>query len=70
MLAVLAAVFGFLSYVIMRLRKGGGSLTTIAMGATDDLLTKDQSRAEEEVVERKANKKLQEQEQDLPTEDR
>lgn len=70
LLAVLAALFAFLTYVIRRVRKGGGSMTTIAMGATDEFLNKDQSKAVEVIVERNAGKKLEEQESGSPQEGR
>ncbi|MBM4158461.1 MAG: hypothetical protein FJ216_06740 [Ignavibacteria bacterium] len=41
-----------------RLRKGGGSLTTIALGATDEFLTKDKSKAADTIVNENAGKKL------------
>jgi hypothetical protein len=45
----------------IRLRKGGGSTTTIALGSTDELLTKDQRQAAETIVNINAGKKLEEQ---------
>ena len=45
----------------MRLRKGGGSLTTTVLGATDELLTSDQRKAAETIVNINAGKKLEEQ---------
>lgn len=64
----LLLVFGLIVLVIimfirtsMRLRKGGGSLTTTVLGATDELLTNDQRKAAETIVNINAGKKLEEQ---------
>jgi hypothetical protein len=63
LISILAA-FAFLAIVIVvfvvlsrRIRRGGGSLPTIMLGATNDLMDKDKRRAAEEIVEMKADKK-------------
>jgi hypothetical protein len=60
-LAVLVAVVGVFLWISQRVRRGGGSLTTIVMGATDEFLSKDSAKAAEIVVEQHAGKKLEEQ---------
>jgi hypothetical protein len=47
--------------IAIRIRKGGGSLTTLTLGATDAFLIKDRQKAAEMIVERNAGKKLDEQ---------
>ncbi len=41
-----------------RLRRGGGSLTTVVLGATEEFLTKDRKRAAETIVNENAGKKF------------
>ncbi|HEV8538658.1 MAG TPA: hypothetical protein VGR15_07005 [Bacteroidota bacterium] len=43
----------------MRIRRGGGSLTTIVLGATDEFLTTERSKAAEIIVNQNAGKKLE-----------
>jgi len=54
---VLVGFAAFFIHVALRVRKGGGSLTTIALGATDEFLTTDRSKAAEVIVERNAGKR-------------
>jgi hypothetical protein len=68
LVAILIAVFALLLWISLRVRKKGGSLTTIAMGATDEFLSRDQSRAVEEIVEQNAGKKLEQQGTNRPAE--
>jgi hypothetical protein len=42
--------------VSMRLRRGGGSLTTTVLGATDGFLSQEKSKAAEIIVDRNAGK--------------
>lgn len=60
-LIVLAAIVGIFIRLAVKIRKGGGSLTTIVLGATDHFLTKEKSKAAEIIVDQKADKKFQEQ---------
>lgn len=58
----LLALFIFLFLRVSgRLRKGGGSLTTFMLGATDGFYNRDKKKAADEIVEQKADKKLNEQ---------
>jgi len=54
---VLLGVISVFIWICIRVRRGGGSMTTIAMGATDGFLSKDQSKAVETVVEQNAGKR-------------
>lgn len=56
---VLVAVIGVFVRISIRLRRGGGSVTTVVMGATHGFLTKDRSRAAETIVNENAGKKFQ-----------
>lgn len=63
---LLGALFGIIYIgvfvkIAMKLRRGGGSLTSVVMGATDAFLNNDQKKAVETIVEKHANKKQQEQ---------
>jgi len=62
-LSVLALlIIGFLIYSIFSGNlKESGSTTTILMGATSDLMSKEQKKAAEVIVEQKAGKKMEEQ---------
>jgi len=58
---ILVAVLFIVIFVIMialyfRLKRGGGSMTTIALGATDEFLNKDRLRAAETIVNENAGK--------------
>jgi len=57
--AVLVAVIGVFIRMSVRLRRGGGSLTTTVLGATDGFLTKDKSKAAETIVNENAGKKFE-----------
>jgi hypothetical protein len=59
---VLVLVVGFFMWIAVRLRRGGGSLTTIVLGATDGFLNRDRRRAAETIVNENAGKKFEEQE--------
>jgi hypothetical protein len=60
-MAILSGFVGFFIYVSLRLRRGGGSLTTVILGATDEFLTQERSKAAETIVNENAGKKLEEQ---------
>ena len=59
--ATLIAVIYIFIRIAVRLRKYGGSLTTTLFASTYEFLNKDKQKAVEEIVETKANKKLEEQ---------
>ncbi len=54
---VVVAVIAIFIRISMRLRRGGGSLTTVVLGATDEFLTQDRSKAAETIVNENAGKK-------------
>ena len=59
LLAVLVLVTGIVIRICVKLRRGGGSLTTIVLGATDGFLTHDKSKAAETIVDENAGKKFE-----------
>jgi hypothetical protein len=56
---VLFFVIGIFVRISIRLRRGGGSLTTVVLGATDEFLTKERSKAAETIVNENAGKKFE-----------
>lgn len=56
---VVALVVGSFIRISIRLRRGGGSLTTIILGATDGFLTQEKSKAAEVIVNENAGKKFE-----------
>ena len=56
---VILLVIGTFIRISMKLRRGGGSLTTIALGATDGFLTHEKSRAAETIVDENAGKQFE-----------
>ena len=66
-LLILLTLFIFIK-IAVRLRKHGGSMTTIMLGSTYEFLNKDKGEAAEEIVEIKANKKLEEESTNKPVE--
>ncbi|MGE5314648.1 MAG: hypothetical protein ACM3Q4_08155 [Acidobacteriota bacterium] len=56
-LFLLAVTIGTFIRICIRLRKGGGSLTTIALGAMDGFMTQEKSKAAEVIVDENAGKK-------------
>ena len=64
--AILLLVIGIFIRISVRFRKGGGSLTTIVLGATDEFLTRDRSKAAETIVNENAGKKFEDQSADEP----
>ncbi len=64
-LVLLMVVIGIFIRICIKLRRGGGSLTTIVLGATDGFLTHDRSKAAETIVNENAGKKFEQ----LPSSD-
>lgn len=64
---ILAAVIFIFIRIALRIRKHGGSMTTIMHASTYEFLSKDYREAVEEIVERKASKKMEEISNDKPT---
>jgi uncharacterized membrane protein YeaQ/YmgE (transglycosylase-associated protein family) len=62
----LLLVIGIFVRIAVRLRRGGGSLTTIVLGTTDAFLTQERSKAAETIVNENAGKKFEEQSSDEP----
>ena len=58
-LAILVIVIGVLIRICIKLRRGGESLTTIVLGATDGFLTHEKSKAAETIVDENAGKKFE-----------
>ncbi len=51
-------IFYFCIRIFFRLKRGGGSMTTLALGSTDEFLNKDRLRAAETIVNENAGKKF------------
>jgi hypothetical protein len=66
--AIIAVIIVFVR-VAIHLRKYGGSLATTMFAATYEFLNKDKREAVEEIVEMKANKKMEEESSDQPKND-
>ncbi len=67
-LLILALVLLLVIRITIRVRRGGGSLTTISLGATDAFLNMDRRKAAETIVNHNAGKKLEEQDSGGPKE--
>jgi predicted Holliday junction resolvase-like endonuclease len=52
--------------IAIKIRRYGGSLTTTMFASTYEFLNKDKREAVEEIVEAKANRKLEEESSDKP----
>jgi len=65
-LALLIGVISIFVKVSQSLRKGGGSWATICLGATDEFYSHDQKKAIEVIVNKNANKKMEEQDSSEP----
>jgi len=65
-LVIFVLVFTIFIKVSRSLRKGGGSMTTISLGATDAFYHKEKKETMAEIVNHKADKKLEEKESDEP----
>jgi hypothetical protein len=57
-LILLVVVIGTFIRICVRLRRGGGSLTTTVLGATDGFLTHEKIKAAETIVNENAAKKF------------
>jgi hypothetical protein len=62
---IVLAIFLFV-FIAIKIRRYGGSLTTTMFASTYEFLNKDKREAVEEIVEAKANKKLEEESSDKP----
>jgi hypothetical protein len=60
LIILISAIFVFI-WLTLRIRRGGGSMTTIAMGATDEFLTKEKKKSAETIVNQKAGKNFKKQ---------
>lgn len=69
LLIVIVGVMYIFLRISLRIRKHGGSLTTTMFASTYEFLNKDKREAVEEIVEMKANKKLEEESSDKPIDD-
>jgi hypothetical protein len=56
---IMATAIGVFIWICVRLRRGGGSMTTILLGTTDAFLTHDKSKAAETIVNENAGKSLE-----------
>lgn len=65
---LLTVIFIFIR-IALRLRKYGGSLTTMMHAATYEFLNDDRRKAVREIVETKAHKKFEEEDSDKPVEE-
>jgi len=65
---ILLVIFIFIR-IALRIRRGGGSLTTTMFASTYEFLNKDKREAVEEIVELNANKKMEEEKSDKPKDD-
>jgi hypothetical protein len=54
-----AVIFAIMIVIFVRLKRGGGSMTTIALGATDEFLNRDRLRAAETIVNENAGKSFE-----------
>lgn len=68
--SIVIVIFFLVSFILIftktsrRLRKGGGSLTTFMLGTMDAFYNRDKKKAADEIVEQKADKKLNDQDTD------
>lgn len=58
-LVLLIVVIGTFIRICVRLRSGGGSMTTTVLGATDAFLTRDRRKAAETIVNENAGMKFE-----------
>jgi hypothetical protein len=61
LLGLLTLVVGVFIRISIRVRRDGGSLTTVVLGSTDHFLTKEKSKAAETIVDENAGKKFESQ---------
>jgi hypothetical protein len=55
-LVILIAAISLFIFISLKIRKGGGSMTTISLGAVDECLTKEKSKSAETIVNLNAGK--------------
>jgi hypothetical protein len=65
LILLLAAIFVFIT-ISRSLRRGGGSLTTTMLGATDLFYDREKKNAVRQIVEMKSGKKKEEQSSEEP----
>ena len=58
-LVLFAVIVGGFVRMCVRLRRGGGSMTTTVLGATDAFLTHEKGKAAETIVNENAGKKFE-----------
>jgi len=58
-LVLLLVVISIFIRICIKLRRGGGSLTCVVLGATDAFLTHDRRKAAETIVNENAGKKFE-----------
>jgi len=58
-LVLLIVVIGIFIRICIKLRRGGGSLTTVVLGATDGFLTHEKCKAAETIVNENAGKNFE-----------
>ena len=56
---IMAVAVGVFIRICVKLRRGGGSLTTTVLGATDAFLTQEKSKAAETIVDENAGKRFE-----------
>jgi len=57
----IALVIGIFVKISLRIWRGGGGLTTVVLGATDEFYHKDKKKAVEMIVDQNAGKKMEDQ---------
>jgi hypothetical protein len=62
-------VIGVFVWISVRLRRGGGSLTTTVLGATDGFLSAEKSKAAETIVNENAGKRFEGERSEQPKEE-
>jgi predicted Holliday junction resolvase-like endonuclease len=60
-IVILFTVVWIFIRISLRLRWGGGSMTTVVLGATDEFLTEDRKKTAETIVNENAGKKFEDQ---------
>ena len=70
LLIVLIVIIILFVRVTLRIRKYGGSLTTTMISSMYDFSNKDKRNAIEQIIETRANKKMEEESTDKPIEDK
>jgi hypothetical protein len=68
-LVLLVLIIGVFIRISIGLRRGGGSLTTVILGATDEFLTQEKSKAAETITNENAGKRFEGQGSGEPNKD-